>query len=51
MLGNDLVSLTDELEEMAGLREVWASLFRLLPPGIRIQISGKKWMDGWMDGH
>lgn len=55
LLGNDSVSPTDELEEMAGVREVWASLFRLLPPAIRIQISGKKkWMNGrmdeWMDG-
>ncbi|TWW78199.1 hypothetical protein D4764_11G0003200 [Takifugu flavidus] len=37
----------DELEEVAGEREVWASLLRLLPPATRI--SGREWMDGWMD--
>ncbi|KAI3362615.1 hypothetical protein L3Q82_001628 [Scortum barcoo] len=40
----------EELEEVSGVREVWASLLRLLPlrpgPGSR----EARWMDGWMDG-
>ncbi|TWW75438.1 Patatin-like phospholipase domain-containing protein 2 [Takifugu flavidus] len=40
----------DELEEVAGEREVWASLLRLLPPATRPRISGGEWMDmdGWL---
>ncbi|TWW77310.1 Proton-coupled folate transporter Heme carrier protein 1 PCFT/HCP1 [Takifugu flavidus] len=40
---------SDELEEVAGEREVWASLLRLLPaPATRPRISGREWMDGWI---
>ncbi|KAI3369843.1 hypothetical protein L3Q82_024419 [Scortum barcoo] len=42
----------EELEEVSGVREVWASLLRLLPPRPgsrtkRMKMDG--WMDGWMD--
>ncbi|KAI3375367.1 hypothetical protein L3Q82_021856, partial [Scortum barcoo] len=39
----------EELEEVSGVREVWASLLRLLPP--RPGPGSKRMkMDGWMDG-
>ncbi|KAK0149127.1 LINE-1 reverse transcriptase [Merluccius polli] len=38
----------EELAEVAGEREVWASLLRLLPPPTRPRISGRRWMDGWI---
>ncbi|KAI3362067.1 hypothetical protein L3Q82_012215 [Scortum barcoo] len=37
----------EELEEVSGVREVWASLLRLLPPRTRSRIKWLK-MDGWM---
>ncbi|KAK0152856.1 hypothetical protein N1851_005478 [Merluccius polli] len=37
----------EELDEVAGEREVWASLLRR--PATRPQISGRRWMDGWME--
>ncbi|KAK0134956.1 hypothetical protein N1851_029236 [Merluccius polli] len=40
----------EELDEVAGEREVWASLLRLLPPATQPQISRKK-MDGWMENN
>ena len=42
--------LPDELEEVSGVREVWASLLRQLPrrPGDPAPDKQKK-MDGWMD--
>ncbi|KAI3351538.1 hypothetical protein L3Q82_020382 [Scortum barcoo] len=44
----------EELEEVSGVREVWASLLRLLPPSdptrSRIKRMKNGWMDGWMDG-
>ncbi|KAI3369559.1 hypothetical protein L3Q82_007768 [Scortum barcoo] len=39
----------EELEEVSGVREVWASLLRLLPPRPGPWTKGMK-MDGWMDG-
>ncbi|KAI3354170.1 hypothetical protein L3Q82_018712 [Scortum barcoo] len=39
----------EELEEVSGVREVWASLLRLLPPRPGPRIKRMK-MDGWMDG-
>ena len=38
----------EELDEVAGEREIWASLLRLLPP--RPDPDKRKKMDGWMDG-
>ena len=38
----------EELDKVAGEREVWASLLRLLPP--RPDQDKRKKMDGWMDG-
>ena len=35
----------EELDEVAGEREVWASLLRLLPPGTQPRISGGEWID------
>ncbi|KAI3377920.1 hypothetical protein L3Q82_009050 [Scortum barcoo] len=39
----------EELEEVSGVREVWASLLRLLPPRPWSRTKRMK-MDGWMDG-
>ncbi|KAI3364646.1 hypothetical protein L3Q82_011430 [Scortum barcoo] len=41
----------EELEEVSGVREVWASLLRLLPPcdPVPDQADENGWMDGWMD--
>ncbi|KAI3369206.1 hypothetical protein L3Q82_007445 [Scortum barcoo] len=39
----------EELEEVSGVREVWASLLRLLPPRPVARIKQMK-MDRWMDG-
>lgn len=37
---------TEELGKVAGEREVFKSLLKLLPPSIFFQISGRKWKDG-----
>ncbi|PWA24146.1 hypothetical protein CCH79_00020652, partial [Gambusia affinis] len=48
--GNNLGFL-EELEEVAGEREDWASLLKLLPPRPDPgQAEEDGWMDGWMDG-
>jgi len=36
----------EERESVAGEKDVWGALLSLLPP----RISGRKWMDGWMNG-
>ncbi|KAI3368383.1 hypothetical protein L3Q82_008085 [Scortum barcoo] len=38
----------EELEEVSGVREVWASLLRLLPPHDPVPDQADE--DGWMDG-
>lgn len=43
----DGTSRLEELEEVEGDREAWASLLRLLPPWSR---SGRAAESGWMDG-
>ncbi|KAI3371761.1 hypothetical protein L3Q82_024310 [Scortum barcoo] len=42
----------EELEEVSGVREVWASLLRLLPQASHTGPGSSGWMkmDGWMDG-
>ncbi|KAI3356639.1 hypothetical protein L3Q82_017837 [Scortum barcoo] len=43
----------EELEEVSGVREVWASLLRLLPPRpgpAPDKADEDGWMDGWMYG-
>ena len=40
--------LPEELEEVSGVREVWVSLLRQLPP--RPCTTDKAEEDGWMDG-
>lgn len=40
----------DELEEVTRVREVSASLLRVLPPQTQIWISDRKWIDGCMSG-
>ncbi|KAI3376690.1 hypothetical protein L3Q82_017115 [Scortum barcoo] len=48
--GNAFGIPPEELEEVSGVREVWASLLRLLPP--RPGPGSKRMkMDGWMDLH
>ncbi|MEQ2228910.1 hypothetical protein ILYODFUR_013486, partial [Ilyodon furcidens] len=46
----DLGIPLDELAQVAGEREVWVSLLRLLPPQPDPRISGRQWLDGWNDG-
>lgn len=41
-------SSSEELGEVAGETEVWASLPTLLPPQL-VLVDG--WMDGWSDGN
>ena len=43
--------LPEELEEVSGVREVWASLHQTVTPATLPRISRRKWVDGWMDIH
>ncbi|KAI3366513.1 hypothetical protein L3Q82_000647 [Scortum barcoo] len=47
--GNASGSPLEELEEVSGVREVWASLLRLLPPCDPVPDQADE--NGWMDGY